>query len=142
MYTCICRKVHRVAALRSKLKSSQCGRDVLRAIQSVATHTDTDNLIMSVERAYLYDPPDEIEMRRLSNLQQAYAGQNDAVEYATLTAFLSANAALIRIYDSYTEIQFILKRLRLALHLMEANKGRVNSCPELFKLHKHYVVVS
>ena len=133
LHDCFHRKVDGNALFRRKMRESRSPFDIFLAVQSIGERASADELIAYVVRAYLYTPPDEGEMRKLSHLQQVSAGRGDAIEYATLTVFVGANEALIRIEESYEEIRRLLTRLRDASGTLRraTPSKRSQSCPDL-----------
>ncbi len=131
---CLTRKLHPDASLRRKLLESRTAFDLVCALQSLGD-VDSDTLVLYVIRAYLYIPPSEREMQFLSKQHQLHNGQGNATEYASLTAFLGANEALIRVETSYTQIKVNLVRLKTVVDRLDnrirQSLSRARSCPNL-----------
>ena len=130
---CLGRRVHCLGTFRAKMRESRSPLDIFLALRTIGNMVSTDDLITYIVRAYLYSPPDEKEMRRLSEMQQSSVGRGDGIEYATLTAFLGANEALICLEKSYAEIRTLVGRLRDASvqieHAYFTSSKRTQSCP-------------
>ena len=131
---CLTRKLHPEASLRRKLLESRTAFDLVCALQSLGD-VDSDRLVLCVIRAYLYVPPSESEMQFLSRQHQLHNGHGNAAEYASLTAFLGASEALMRVETTYTQIKEHLMRLKTVVdRLDDRNRqslSRTRSCPNL-----------
>ena len=75
---CFSRRLDTASSLRARRRASQTAHEVLTVIQRIGDDTKADDVIGSVIRAYLHELPTETERRRLSHLQQSYAGRGDA----------------------------------------------------------------
>lgn len=77
-------KLFKIQKFRKKLKNIKNITCVIKILKEFNV-SNSDNLLNSIYICYLYEPPSDIELQKISELQQLYHNKFNIEEYAIIT---------------------------------------------------------
>lgn len=80
-------KLNKLKKIRNKLKQIKNINNVIWILKelNVTNFSNSDNLLNTIYTCYLMEPPSDIELQKISELQQLYNNKLNTEEYSIMT---------------------------------------------------------